>query len=137
MFYEIEPTGFVSPKLYVSKQSLGEQEMLLVLDKTHNVCYYSLKYKRTLMTASLNQKTRTNVYLDTNMKKQAQEKFKQYGMGLSDAFNIFLSQSVMEKGIPFQIKIPNDETKKVIKDARENKNMTKVSLDELKEVLGA
>ena len=58
-------------------------------------------------------------------------------MGLSDAFNIFLSQSVMEKGIPFQIKIPNKETAEVIKDAREGKNMTKVSLEDLKEEVGA
>ena len=84
-----------------------------------------------------NEKTRTNVYLDTAMKKKAQEIFKQYGMGLSDAFNIFLSQSVMEKGIPFQIKIPNEETAQVIKDAREGKNMTKVSLDDLKKEIGA
>ncbi len=89
------------------------------------------------MTATANEKTRTNVYLDTAMKKKAQEIFKQYGMGLSDAFNIFLSQSVMEKGIPFQIKIPNKETAEVIKDAREGKNMTKVSLEDLKEEVGA
>lgn len=89
------------------------------------------------MTATANKKTRTNVYLDTEMKKKAQAIFKQYGMGLSDAFNIFLSQSVMEQGIPFQIKIPNDETAKVIQDARERKNMRKISLDELKEELGA
>jgi DNA-damage-inducible protein J len=89
------------------------------------------------MIATANEKTRTNVYLDTAMKKQAQEIFKQYGMGLSDAFNIFLSQSVMEKGIPFQIKIPNEETAQVIQDAREGKNMTKVSLDELKKEIGA
>ena len=89
------------------------------------------------MTVTANEKTRTNVYLDTAMKKKAQEIFKQYGMGLSDAFNIFLSQSVMEKGIPFQIKIPNDETVQVIKDAREGKNMTKVSLDDLKKEMGA
>jgi len=89
------------------------------------------------MTTTANEKTRTNVYLDTAMKKQAQKIFKQYGMGLSDAFNIFLSQSVMEKGIPFQIKIPNEETAQVIQDAREGKNMTKVSLDELKKEIGA
>ena len=89
------------------------------------------------MTTTANEKTRTNVYLDTEMKKKAQAIFKQYGMGLSDAFNIFLSQSVMEKGIPFQIKIPNDETAQVIKDAREGKTMTKVSLDELKDEIGA
>ena len=62
---------------------------------------------------------------------------KQYGMGLSDAFNIFLSQAVMERGIPFEVKIPNNETAQVIKEAREGKNMTKVSLDELKKELGA
>ena len=89
------------------------------------------------MPSTANEKTRTNVYLDTAMKKKAQEIFKQYGMGLSDAFNIFLAQSVMEKGIPFQIKIPNDETAQVIKDAREGKNMTKVSLDDLKKEIGA
>lgn len=89
------------------------------------------------MATVLSEKTRTNVYLDTNMKKQAQKIFKQYGMGLSDAFNIFLSQSVMEKGIPFQIKIPNEDTAKVIQDAREGKNMTKVSLDDLKKEIGA
>ena len=89
------------------------------------------------MAATANNKTRTNVYLDTEMKKKAQEIFKQYGMGLSDAFNIFLAQAVMEQGIPFQIKIPNDETAQVIKEAREGKNMTKVSLDELKKEVGA
>jgi len=89
------------------------------------------------MIVTANEKTRTNVYLDTNMKKKAQEIFKQYGMGLSDAFNIFLSQSVMEKGIPFQIKIPNDNTTRVIQDARKGKNMTKISLDNLKKEVGA
>jgi len=89
------------------------------------------------MTVTANEKTRTNVYLDTAMKKEAQKIFKQYGMGLSDAFNIFLSQSVMEKGIPFQIKIPNEDTAQVIQDAREGKNMTKISLDALKENIGA
>jgi len=89
------------------------------------------------MTVVANEKTRTNVYLDTAMKKKAQKIFKQYGMGLSDAFNIFLTQSVMEKGIPFQIKIPNDETAKVIQDARDGKNMTKISLDDLKKEIGA
>jgi len=89
------------------------------------------------MTATANEKTRTNVYLDTAMKKKAQEIFKQYGMGLSDAFNIFLSQSVMEKGIPFQIKIPNEETAQVIQDAHDGKNMTKISLNDLKKEIGA
>jgi DNA-damage-inducible protein J len=95
------------------------------------------KYKGVAMTVVANKKTRTNVYLDTEMKQKAQEIFKQYGMGLSDAFNIFLAQSVMQRGIPFEIKIPNDETAQAIEDARVDKNMTKISLDELKKATGA
>jgi len=45
-------------------------------------------------------------------------------MGLSDAFNIFLSQSVMGKGIPFDIKIPNDDTAKGIQKAKLNPTNT-------------
>ena len=79
-------------------------------------------------------KVRTNVYLDAEMKKKAQEIFKVYGMGLSDAFNMFLSQSVLERGIPFEVKIPNEITVEAIKDARDGKNMTKITLDELKDL---
>ena len=88
------------------------------------------------MTAT-NEKIRTNVYLDKEMKEQAKDIFKHYGMGLSDAFNIFLSQSVLERGIPFKIKIPNDETQQVIKDARQGNNMTKITLEELKKEVSA
>jgi DNA-damage-inducible protein J len=88
------------------------------------------------MTATSN-KIRTNVYLDSDTKIKAQKIFKQYGLGLSEAFNIFLTQSVLERGIPFEIKIPNEETIKAIKDARANKNMTKVSVDDLKKNLDA
>ena len=77
-------------------------------------------------------KIRTNVYLDSDIKNKAQEILKQYGIGLSDAFNIFLAQTVFEKGIPFEIKIPNEETKEAIQDARNGINMSKISLEDLK-----
>ena len=89
-------------------------------------------FKEVKMTTNLN-KIRTNVYLDATTKKKAQEIFKQYGLGLSEAFNIFLTQSVLQRGIPFEIKIPNDETLEAIKDARAKKNMSKVNLEDLKE----
>ncbi len=82
-------------------------------------------------------KIRTNVYLDAVIKDKAQEVFKQYGMGLSDAFNIFLAQTVLERGIPFQIEIPNEETKQAINDARLGINMTKISFEDLKKEIDA
>ena len=49
------------------------------------------------MTPSTPTKIRTNVYLDAEIKTKAKEIFKKYGVSLSDAINIFLTQSVMEK----------------------------------------
>ncbi|MDD2888724.1 MAG: type II toxin-antitoxin system RelB/DinJ family antitoxin [Aliarcobacter sp.] len=77
-------------------------------------------------------KIRTNVYLDSDTKQKAHEIFKQYGLELNEALNIFLTQSILQRGIPFEIKIPNDETLETIKDVRTNKNMTKVNLEDLK-----
>lgn len=91
-------------------------------------------FKEVKMTTNLN-KIRTNVYLDATTKEKAQEIFKQYGLGLSEAFNIFLTQSVLQRGIPFEIKIPNDETLEAIKDARAKKNMSKVNLEDLTRIM--
>ena len=88
------------------------------------------------MAAAVN-KVRTNVYLDVDIKSKAQEILNQYGIGLSDAFNIFLTQTVLEKGIPFEIKIPNKKTKETILDARNGINMSKVSLEDLKKETNA
>ena len=77
------------------------------------------------------QKIRTNVYLDSDMKEQAKNIFKKYGVSLSDAINMFLAQSVMERGLPFEMKIPNDETAQAIKDARDGVDSDTITLDEL------
>jgi DNA-damage-inducible protein J len=71
-------------------------------------------------------KVRTNVYIDANIKIKAKELFKKYGVSLSDAINIFLAQSVLEKGLPFEVKIPNDETKKAIEDVQAHRNIEQV-----------
>jgi len=55
----------------------------------------------------------------------------QYGLSLSDAVNIFLTQVVLERGIPFKIQIPNKTTEKTLKEIREGKNLESVSLESL------
>jgi len=75
------------------------------------------------MIATAPTKVRTNVYLDAEIKNKAKEVFKKYGVSLSDAINIFLTQSVMEKGLPFEMKIPNKETQKAIEEARAGKDI--------------
>jgi len=82
------------------------------------------------MTAS---KVRTNVYLDSDMKEQAKSIFKKYGVSLSDAINMFLTQSVMERGLPFEMKLPNEKTIKAIEEARAGTNADTLTMEQLEE----
>lgn len=77
---------------------------------------------------SIQQKSRTNIYVDVNIKDQAKEIFNQYGLSLSQAVNIFLTQSVLNRGLPFDIKIPNDETLEAMKDVETGNNYEDVTL---------
>ena len=77
------------------------------------------------------EKSRTNVYLDTNLKKQAKEIYKHYGLSLSEAVNIFLAQSVFNRGLPFEVKIPNDMTLEAMKDVGTGENYEEISLEDL------
>jgi len=79
-------------------------------------------------------KVRTNVYLDRELKEKAKELFKEYGLSLSDALNIFLAQVVRRKELLLEEVVP-EETLKVIKEAREGKNMRQLTLEELKEMV--
>jgi DNA-damage-inducible protein J len=71
-------------------------------------------------------KIRTNIYIDKDIKEEAQKLFSTFNISLSDAINLFLTQSVLNRGIPFEIKIPNEETQQAIQEARTSKNMEKV-----------
>lgn len=79
------------------------------------------------------EKIRTNVYLDTNLKAQAKDIYKQYGLTLSDAVNMFLAQSVFNQGLPFDLKIPNDETLQAMKDVETGDNYEDITLEDLKQ----
>ncbi|MEA2017125.1 MAG: type II toxin-antitoxin system RelB/DinJ family antitoxin [Campylobacterota bacterium] len=75
------------------------------------------------------QKVRTNIYLDQQTKTEAKELFKKFHISLSDAVNLFLSQSVLEQGLPFQVKIPNEETIKAMREV-ENGETETISLED-------
>lgn len=57
-------------------------------------------------------KVSTNINLDPELKKTAQELFNDLGMDLTTAVTLFLKQAVREQAIPFEIKRenPNAET---------------------------
>ena len=83
------------------------------------------------MAITTSAKTRTNVYLNSDIRTQAKDIFKQCGISLSEAINIFLTQSVLEKGLPFKVKIPNKETINAIEEARAGINTETISFNDL------
>ncbi len=76
-------------------------------------------------------KETTSIKLDKDSKEKAKLIFKELGITMGDAFNMFLCQVNLHHGMPFEIKIPNEATKNVIKETRQGKNVDDFSLDEL------
>ncbi len=87
----------------------------------------------------------TNIKIDPVLKKEAQSLFESFGLNLGTAINIFLRQAVREQAreqaLPFRIgePIPNAETLKAIKDARNGVGLSRgfSSVAELMEDLNA
>jgi DNA-damage-inducible protein J len=49
--------------------------------------------------------------IDEKVKKQAEELFNNLGMSMEQALNIFIIQSIKEKGIPFKITLEMEKRK--------------------------
>ena len=62
--------------------------------------------------------TNLSIRIDIDKKREAEELFRNLGMSLTTALNIFISQSLRVRGIPFAIteELPNAETLEAIKE---------------------
>ena len=69
----------------------------------------------------------TSIKIDARTKKEAQELFKDMGMRLTTAVNIFLKQAVREQRIPFYVGQPKykEEVYQAIRDVEQGKNLSK------------
>ena len=62
-----------------------------------------------------------NIRVNPETKRSAEGLFADFGITITDAINMFLHQSVMVGGIPFELKRPrfNAETEAAIREARD------------------
>lgn len=62
-----------------------------------------------------------NMRVDPRVKEEAERVYAQFGMNLTDAVNVFLHKSIMEGGLPFDLRPPryNAETELAVHEARE------------------
>ena len=48
----------------------------------------------------------TQIRIDSQLKKQSSRLFKELGLDMSSAVNVFLKQCVLQGGLPFSVKMP-------------------------------
>jgi DNA-damage-inducible protein J len=60
---------------------------------------------------------------EQNIKNQAENILRALGLTTTEAINIFLHQIIINKGLPFEVKITNKETLEALQDSMENKNI--------------
>ena len=76
-------------------------------------------------------KVQTSLRLEEETFNEAKSILKALGMNFTEAVNVFASMVVQERGLPFDVKLPNKETKEVIEEARKGINVSDFSFDEL------
>jgi len=74
----------------------------------------------------------TSIKVDPEAWEVAKKIFREYGLTASDAINVFLNKVRLERGFPFDIKVPNDETLKAMQEV-ENGEGEEISFEQLKE----
>ena len=70
--------------------------------------------------------------IDPEVKNKAQNIFNKLNITMSEAISLFLTQVTLNKGIPFDIRIPNELTAKTLHNSDNGKELYHVSdVDEL------
>jgi len=89
------------------------------------------KYLRMGKTATL------SVRMEPALKRAAEEVLRELGLPASQAVTLFYRQLVLQKGLPFEVKLPNELTRKALEDALSRRDLTSYSsTDELFEDIG-
>ncbi len=69
--------------------------------------------------------------IDAELKHNVEQILSQIGMTTSQAINLFMKKIERERGIPFELKLPNDETLKAIEEAEAGINMEEITLEDM------
>ena len=79
--------------------------------------WYKLLYQEALFMAKT---ANITIRIDPETKANAEQLFSSFGITVTDAISIFLHKSIMEGGLPFEVKQPrfNAETEAAIEEAR-------------------
>jgi len=66
---------------------------------------------------------RIQTRIEPKLKKAAEKVFSQIGISPTEAIRLFYRQVQLKKGLPFELKIPNEETLQALRDIDEGRNL--------------
>lgn len=76
-------------------------------------------------------KIQTSLRLDAEKLNEAKQILSQLGMNFSEAVNIFTSLIVAKQGLPFDVALPNEDSKAAMRDVRTRNNLETITLERL------
>lgn len=62
--------------------------------------------------------------IDPALKAEANRLFKSLGLSMSDAIRLFLHQCVAQKGLPFEVRTPSEETIQAMEAVEKGEGLT-------------
>ena len=86
-----------------------------------------------MMTAT--PRKQTSIRVDPKAWEEAKKIFSEYGLSASDAINVFLNKVRLERGFPFEIKVPSDRLKEAIDEINSGEKEYFDSIEELRDDL--
>jgi len=76
-------------------------------------------------------KTQTTIRVEESSYQQAKEILSKMGLNYSQAISVFNNMIVLNKGLPFELKIPNNDTKQALHELETKKGKTFKNVDQL------
>jgi DNA-damage-inducible protein J len=75
--------------------------------------------------------------VDPELKRDAETVLKGLGLNASEAITLFYRQVALRRGLPFEVKLPNEATRAAMRQALEGEDLTEwADLEELKAAHG-
>lgn len=68
--------------------------------------------------------------MESELKDETEQILDQLGLTLTEAIRIFFKQVTLHKGLPFDVKVPNELTVKTIRSVLEGRDLKKVGTPE-------
>jgi DNA-damage-inducible protein J len=74
--------------------------------------------------------------IEPTVKREAESILKKMGLSVSNSVELFYRQVVAQRGLPFELQVPNEKTMKAIRNSRSGKGRRFSTAKELFEDLG-